>query len=809
MMTQGSPAWASAPEDTRQQMTRRIGRFEIRRELGRGAQSVVYLAWDPQLEREVALKALRLSAAERRDNAALLAEARSVSRLRHPGIVPVFEAGEEAGAPYLVFEYVEGETLAALMRRRGALPATEAVTLMLGVLTALAEAHAQGIIHRDLKPSNVLIDKDERPRVMDFGIASRVNDPGARERMSGTPGYMAPEYIDHRELSARNDVYAAGVILVELLSGRPLHTDTDVHRILQRTCTTAVTLPAGGPPVDEALAAIALRAAALDPESRFADADEFRLALESWFKPAEAAAETEGAQPGAIDFLLRRMRHRGDFPALSESVVAINRIASSESENVGTLSALILRDFSLTNKLLRVVNSAHFRTAGGGQISTVSRAVVVLGFDAVRNIAITVLLFEHLQNKGNAGLLKEEFLRACLAGLFARDIASRMRQGDTEQSYICAVFHNLGRLLCQFYFPEESEDIRRVAQQHDCSEEIAAQRVIGTGFEALGIALARHWGFPELIQHSMRRLPDGPVRRPANNAERLRALAACANAYCDAVALMEPAERERTMQAIAARFNDAVQVNVRNAREFMQGAIDEIGDFARTLKVNLAQTRIGRHLNQFIAGAPAHTTVDTADLDVPVSALLEQSTPIEAPPAGQKAADAQAVLSSGIQDISNSLVEDFRLNDLLRIILETMYRAMGFKRVLLCIRDGRSNNMTGRFGFGPGVSELAKQLRFSLSAHPDNVFNVATAKGVNILITDIDDAKIASRVPPWYRKSVPSRTFCLFPLMIKGRPVAMIYADKDQAGEIRINEQELALLRTLRNQAVLAIKQAG
>jgi hypothetical protein len=103
--------------------------------------------------------------------------------------------------------------------------------------------------------------------------------------------------------------------------------------------------------------------------------------------------------------------------------------------------------------------------------------------------------------------------------------------------------------------------------------------VIGTGFEELGIALARHWGFPDVIQQSMRRLPDGPARRPVNTEERLRALAACANEYCDAVALLAPAERERAMQAIAARFTDAVPVDV-NAREVMQGAIDEIGDFA-------------------------------------------------------------------------------------------------------------------------------------------------------------------------------------------------------------------------------------
>ena len=789
-------------------MTRRIGRFEIRRELGRGAQSVVHLAWDPQLEREVALKALHLGPRPGHDNASLLAEARAVSRLRHPGIVPVFEAGEDGGDPYLVFEYVPGESLAALLDRGGALPAGAAVDRLLEVLAALAEAHAQGVIHRDLKPSNVLLDAAGHARVMDFGIARRIEAAGTREGLSGTPGYMAPEYIERREIGPRNDVFAAGVLLIELLAGRPLAREGGVKKILERTCSTPIALPAGSPPVDEALAAIALRAAALDPLARFADAAEFRLALEAWRQPAEADTEAE-AKPGAVDFLLRRMKHRGDFPALSESVVAINRIAASESESVGTLSALILRDFGLTNKLLRVVNSAHFRPAGGGRISTISRAVVVLGFDAVRNIAITVLLFEHLQNKSNASQLQEEFLRACLAGLFARELARRLRLRDGEQSYICAVFHNLGRLLCQFYFPEESEDIRRVVQQQGRSEEIAAQRVLGAGFEELGIALARAWGFPELIQNSMRALPEGPVHPPRTADERLQALAACANACCDAVSRLAPAERERALADIAARFDVAVPVPAREARERLRGAVDEIGEFARVVKVSLAQTRFGRNLRHFIDGsAPAANTQADATL-MPASALLEQSLPAEGGAAGQRAADPQAVLSAGIQDISNTLVEDFRLNDVLRIILETMYRAMGFKRVLLCVRDARSNTMCGRFGFGPEVGELAKQLRFSLAAQPDNVFNVATARGVDVLISDVDDPRIAARVPAWYRKSVAARTFVLFPLTIKGRPVAMIYADKDRAGELCISEQELAMLRTLRNQAVLAIKQAG
>ena len=133
---------------------------------------------------------------------------------------------------------------------------------------------------------------------------------------------------------------------------------------------------------------------------------------------------------------------------------------------------------------------------------------------------------------------------------------------------------------------------------------------------------------------------------------------------------------------------------------------------------------------------------------------------------------------------------------------------MGFNRVLLCIRDARTNTMQGRFGFGPEVAELAKKFRFPLSFTPD-IFHVATSKSADILISDVNDPKIADRIPAWFRESVPAQTFVLLPLTIKQKPVALIYADKTLAGEIVISEKELSLLRTLRNQAVLAIKQGG
>ncbi len=795
-------------------MARRIGRFEIRRELGRGAQSVVYLAHDPGLDREVAIKTLHFGKAEAGQNAALLAEARIVSRLRHPGIVPIFEAGEQDGDPFLVFEYVPGDILAAWLARRGPLPAREAAELMSRMLTAIGAAHAQGIIHRDLKPSNVLMDTDGMPRVMDFGIAIRGQGP-AGMGFSGTPAYMAPEYIEHRTIGPASDVFAAGLILIEMVTGRRVFGDADRKAVMRRIVEEDARLPADAPAVDERLAGIALRAVARDPATRFQSADEFRLALEDYLKPAdEPVTAPAGGAKGTIEFLLRRMRVKSDFPALSESVSAINRIASSESEGLNKLSGFVLRDFSLTNKLLRIVNSAHFRPAGGGRISTVSRAVLVLGFDAVRNIAITMVLFEHMQDKANVGRLKEEFLRANLAGTLARDMATHLRLKDMEQAFICATFANLGRLLAQFYFPEESEAIRAEMAQKSCSEDAACQRVLGTTYEELGTAIARSWGFPPLIVESMRALPPGKARKAATQEEQLRTLSAFSNEVCAAIALLPPEQRDKAMRSIAARFVEAMPVEQKALETVVKRSIDGLSDFSQVMRINLARTTIGQQLKAFSqevdqGGEPALRTeppVDTLtgvalDRDpAPGTALADPNE------AGEKADDAEAMLTAGIQDISNALVEDFKLNDVLRIILETMYRAMGFKRVLLCVKDVQARAMQGRFGFGPDASEIARRFRFGLDFTPD-IFHAALKNGVDILISDIDDPKIAARVPTWYRKAVTARTFVIFPLTIKKNPVALIYADRETAGSIVIAERELTLLRTLRNQALLALKQ--
>ena len=791
-------------------MARYIGRFELRGELGRGAQSVVYLGFDPQLQREVAIKTMHFARPDPAQNRVLLSEARTVGKMRHPNIVPIFDAGEQGGDLYLVFEYVPGKNLAEFLRQSGALSPVKAIGILRPILDAVAHAHAQGIIHRDLKPSNILLDDNGTPRVMDFGIAARVDGtPDGMERINGTPAYMAPEYVLRREAGECSDVFAAGVILFEMLSGQRAFVGNDVRAIMQRVANEDLVLPENAT-VDGNLGAILKKALARDPALRYQSAAQFAEALENYLEPEEAPVTGSGRQ-ATLEFLLRRMRHKSDFPALSESVSAINKIANSETESIDKLSNTILKDFALTNKLLRLVNSAYYRPAGGGSISTVSRAVIVLGFEAVRNIAITVLLFEHLQNKGNANQLKEDFLRANLAGVLAKDIGATAKMRELEQSFICALFHSLGRLLSQFYFPEEADEIRRVMAQKECGEEAAALQVLGISFEEMGIAIARQWGFPQLLIGSMRKLPAGPVKKPAQQEDRLRVLSGFANELCDVIAQATPEARDRELKKAMARFAEAVAIDHKDLHQTVQRAVEEVADFARVIHLNMQQTTFGKQMRLFAkSGGVDHTAADAghstsfADATVLGEERLLDTENEEAAPT----VDAQSILTAGIQDISNTLIEGFKLNDILRIILETMYRAMGFKRVVLCIRDAKAGVMQGRFGFGPEANEVAKSFRFPLSFTPD-IFHAATSKGVDLLISDIDDPKIAGRIPDWYRKAVPAHSFVLFPLNIKGNPIALIYADRDEPGGIAIPDKELQLLRTLRNQAILAIKQGA
>ncbi len=798
-----------------------IGRFELRQILGKGAQSVVWRAFDPRLERDVALKVMR--ADETTDLAAVtrwLKEARSVSRLTHPSIVPVFEADVHEHQPYLVFEYVPGETLAEQLSREGAMPPLEAATVMLDVLDALGAAHAAGVVHRDLKPSNVLMDKAGRARVMDFGIAASVTQPGdtGANRYAGTPGYMSPEGVSGAAPAPGMDVFSAGVVLAELLLGRPLIAERDPMRAIYRVTHEDLDLPDDlGQGVDDKLRAIIRRAIARDPAKRYPQASAFAADLRGWLNPVEhsGAAPLEASRSsgsGTLDFLLRRMRHKSDFPALSDSVSRIQSIASSEKESVASLTNEILKDVALTNKLLRLVNSAHF--AQGGTISTVSRAVTLVGFNGIRNMALSLVLLDHMHDKAHAQVLKDEFLRSLMAGFVAAQLCPLAR--DAEEAFLGALFQNLGRLLAEFYFPEEAQTVRAMvaSKKKPLSEAGAATQVLGLNYAELGMGVAQAWGLPPSLQRCMNKAPDTPPSSPPSEpAERMRWIASVANDIADLLLNTDPKEVEAKLLALANRYARTLGLGADDVKAATRRARERVIEVAQTMELKVQP---GANAARLLAPPPAEeegrlVAFETNDTLTPHELHATQTGTLTegVPDTVRDSRHVAEILAAGIQDITDAMVEEFKLSDVLRMILETMYRAMGFQHVIFCMRDTRTDTLTARFGLGDGVSALIKPFSVPLKGGAPDLFGAVCLKGVDTMISDAADAKIAERLPAWYRQAINAPTFLLLPLLIKGAPFGLIYADMGKPGGLVLDEKELALLRTLRNQAVMAFRQSN
>src|SRR5918997_4817868 len=200
------------------------GRYRLESKLGSGGMSTVYLARDETLERWIAAKVLHREISDQPDQIERFRrEARAVAQVSHPNVVAVIDAGEDGGHPYIVFEYVEGETLKHRIERMGKLPLDEAAAYAIEVGRGLQAAHMRRLVHRDVKPQNVLIDAEGRAKVTDFGIARELESDGLTKtgRVLGTTDYVSPEQAMGHEVDARSDVYSLGILLYEMLPGEP------------------------------------------------------------------------------------------------------------------------------------------------------------------------------------------------------------------------------------------------------------------------------------------------------------------------------------------------------------------------------------------------------------------------------------------------------------------------------------------------------------------------------------------------------------------------------------------------------------
>lgn len=771
------------------------------RELGKGTQGVVHLAIDPVLQRNVAIKSLHVSSLSNNVDTKelLLKEARTISKMVHPNIVSIYEAGEDDNNnPYLVFEYVSGQLLSDVMKQKGMMTVKNALELIKPAIEAISEAAQQNIIHCDLKPANILINDDNVAKVMDFGIARVMSEQKTKtDGFFGTPRYMPPEYIREQIITTSNDAYALGIILYEMVTGKSVFSGSNIKQIIQMVLKDKLPPPSRlNGDVDPQFESIVLKAIDKKLDNRYQSAMELNAAIDDYLESQGSGINQSSKQQDAtIEFLLRRMKRKKDFPALSESLFKINKIVEDDDKGFDELANAIVEDFALTNKILKIVNSAYYRRSGG-EIKTISRAVSMLGFDAIRSIAVSLILIDHLHDKAQAKQLKDQVISCLYSGVFAKNLADKSGLIKKEEVFLSGIFHNLGKLLSIFYFNEESLEIEKLVKEEKISEEQAAIQVLGVSYSRLGVAIAKEWELPNYIVNTINPYDTkaNSRRMQLNDEEKMHSISSLSNELTDLIEKNEDADWRHQSVKLWRQYTPQLNLKDSDLTGLADQAKEDLIDLNSILNINMSKSSIIEGLN---AKEPEDNVISAQSPSTEQTLVIEpKKKKVEAVPVNDDTQTPEIILKAGIDDISAMLTEEYSVTDVFRLCMEVMYRALGFDHAVVCMVNHKQKRMDAKFGHGINNTFL-EQFRFPLKYQPD-VFHLALEKGIDVFIADTTDEKIIKKIPAWYQQIIEAETFIVLPVMVKNKPIGLFYGDCFNVGELVIKQNELKLMQKLK-----------
>ena len=569
------PSESTAP--ARAPAVRWFGRFQLLRLLGKSELTMAWRVADPRSGQDLMLVLPRVQPQDGMGLEFWQQAVKQASRVEHPQLAAVVEVGVQDGWPYVAYDPLDSATLAERATSKG-LPGAQAATVATEVLRGLAFAHEAGAIHHDVQPYLILVSDSDQVRVAGLAVAAE-----RAHQLWVSKGGVAGETINlqWQRDSAERDVLAAGVVLHGLLGGTPALDEADVGRVLQRLPPAGrdiVRLPwATAHPIPEPLRAIVNRATDRQERQRYRNARTLLRALEGWLQTDSA----NGVGPLAL--LTDKLRVAGVLPSSPGAAARAARLAMMERERTNELAEVVLEDLALSFEMLRLVNSAQVRgvqVAGGGPVLTVRRAIAMMGLDGVRHAALALREWPGPLNTTGAQELHLLFERCRRAGRVA--LVLRPAGYDGEVVYLITLLQNLGRLVVNYHFAEEAQQIRRLMQpapspregepeEPGMKEDAAAYAVLGADIESIGAAVARYWGLDDSVLAMIRRLPTTTaVRSTESDDDMLRLVASCANEAVDATTL-PAAKVSPALQRVVQRYGRTLDLNLRGLQEALQG----------------------------------------------------------------------------------------------------------------------------------------------------------------------------------------------------------------------------------------------
>jgi HD-like signal output (HDOD) protein len=494
--------------------------------------------------------------------------------------------------------------------------------------------------------------------------------------------------------------------------------------------------------------------------------------------------------------LLNKVCGDEDMFALGSSVARVVQMASSDDEGTHALAYYVLSDVALTQRILRLANTVKYRTASGTAVTTISRAISLLGFDNVKTTALAMLLVDALASSEHAWSVRIELEASLCASLVGREMARHSFYQGAEEASIGALFKNLGPLLVASHEHERYREIKALAGSGKHKLAQAAQMIIGCSYDALSEAVLGEWKIPDVIMRAQRPLPEGSLKVALNRGEWMRQVASFSLDVARLLAKDGDPAGSPEAQALLARYGHALNIDAKQLDELFAAVAQEMTGLLQSMNLE----PVPRPQESDGDGLP----------NVLLLATLGAGEEEQGNYPSGKPKNARELLLAGVQDVTQMRAAGgHKVNDVVLAVLETLYTAMGFRFATVVLKDVKSGQYRARVSFG--ADKAATQAGFAFPATPGNaagrdLFFLAMANNADLMISDAASPKIRDLLPSWHRQLLPdAKSFIVLPLVVGQAQLGLFYADRIQAAPEGVPPDETSLIKALKSQVLAAL----